>query len=80
MSKCDNRESIEKLRTLREKLCDSEKTWLDDACEERERTIDSLVDLHKIIFSSNLDIDMCKNKINDILKYLKIDLPVSKNS
>jgi hypothetical protein len=80
MSKCDDQVSIDKLRTLREKLCEQEKTWLDAACVEREKTVNELIELHGMFFSSNFDLSNCRDKLQGILGYLNIDTKTSRNS
>jgi|APSaa5957512535_1039671.scaffolds.fasta_scaffold454097_2 hypothetical protein len=74
MSKCNVIDSIGKLRILREKLCDQEKTWLNDALDERERVIIGLEALRVMILEEDCDIDECQKKIEEILCCLSVDL------
>ena len=73
MSKCNVTDSIDKLRDLRKRLCDQEKTWLNDALDERTHVIDGLIELQGMIHSENFSIDECRSKLKDILKHLNID-------
>ena len=79
MSKCDITDSILRLRTLRDKLCEQEKTW-QEAYNVRDYTINQLVELHTMVVSPNFSQDDCKEKLENILECLKIDLSTFENS
>jgi len=80
MSKCNVIDSIGKLRSLREKLCDQEKSWLNDALDERSKVITELITLHKMFLSEDCNIVECKEKLEEVLCCLSVDVTLNDDS
>ena len=80
MSKCNVIDSIGKLRSLREKLCDQEKSWINEALDERTKVVSDLLILHKMFLAEDYDIVECKEKLEEILCCLNVDVALHDDS
>ena len=69
--------SILKLRSLREKLCDSQNEW-QHAYSIRDFLVKELKSLYQMLNDESCDKSLCFEKVGDILKIMSVD-PNSKN-
>ena len=70
---------LQKLRTLREKLCSKEKNWK-EAFEARDWVVAELNELKSLASQNNADVEKIKEKIDTIISVFQPNCPEKENA